>query len=151
MKSLSLQLALLALLAALLAVGSCKRAPGPVFAGPDATPPGSADLYLYRRHAYAAIGDAFAVTVDGRRVGALYNASFLRLSLAPGMHAIQIAPGGTARPVAASVAVDAGKRAFYEFRFATGWDMRPSFPGAALAPRAEAAALGDLSTLRSAY
>jgi hypothetical protein len=151
MKSLILQLTLVSLLAAVLALGSCKRAPGPVFAGLEPTSSECADVYLYRRHAYAAIGDAFAVKVDGRRVGSLYNASFLKLSLAPGPHRLEVAPGGTAEPVDAELVIDAGKRKFYEFRFATGWDMRPSFPDAALAPRDEGAALQALTRLRSAY
>jgi hypothetical protein len=151
MKSLFCQLALVCLLAAALAVGSCQRPSGPPFAGLHPTAAGCADLYLYRRDAYAAIGQSFTVAIDGKRAGKLYNASYLKLTLAPGPHRLEVAPGGSARPVGASVMLDADRRAFYEFSFATGWEMRPSFPGAAIAPRNEGAALPVLATLRSAH
>lgn len=150
MKSLFPQLALVGLLAAVLAVVSCQRAPGPAFSGLAPIAAGHADVYLYRAHALAAFGDAFTVRVDGHRVGALYDASYLRLSLTAGRHHLEVAPGGMARPVSVDLAVDAGGRAFYEFRFATGWRMRPSFPGAELVALDESAALTALSALRSA-
>lgn len=104
-------------------------------------------VYLYRRGALAAYAQPFRVLVDGRPAGFIANASYLRLALAPGSHQLQIAPGGLARVTTLQVQVNHGDRAFYEFVFPTGWEMRPSFRGAMIEAREESQALEALQGL----
>jgi hypothetical protein len=147
LRSRLLHCAFLFISAALLAFGSFSRASGPAFAaGLSDTDEGG--LYLYRRGAIAAYAQHFAVLVDGKPAGVLANASYLRLSLAPGSHRLQIAPGGIAQATTLEVEARANGRTFYEFVFPTGWKMRPSFHGAAIEERAAPPALEAMQGLR---
>lgn len=134
-------------LAAMLANSSCSRASGPAFSAASAAETRESGIYLYRRGALAAYAQQFTVLVDGRPAGYLANASYLQLSLTPGIHSLQIAPGGLAKVTTVQIHAVAGAQAFYEFVFPTGWQMRPSFDGAAIEPRAEANALIALREL----
>src|SRR5690349_18043740 len=107
--------AILFSLAAVLAYVSCGRASGPAFPGIPAASSGRADVYLYRRHSYAALLQPFTVLVDGQPVGKLFNASYLKLSLPPGAHRLEVAPGGMARTSRLALHASADARAFYEY------------------------------------
>jgi len=135
-------------LAAGLAVSSCDRTEGPVFAGLSAVAAGSADVYLYRRGALAAYAQGFEVIVDGKMHGELSNASYLRLSLTPGRHRLQVAPGPRAAVINVEVDVQPGKNMFFEFVFPTGLDMQPLFDDALIAHRDEREAMLALPKLR---
>lgn len=135
-------------LAAILVNNSCSRAIGPVFRAANAAEIRGSGIYVYRRGALAAYGQQFTVLVNGRPAGHLANGSYLHLPLAAGSHLLQIAPGGIARVAAVEIQVTAGAPAFYEFVFPTGWEMRPSFKGAAIEARAAAQAASALSGLR---
>ena len=136
------------LCAALLLFGISSRSPSPAFLAAskeDADRPG---IYLYRQGALAAYAQPFQVRVDGRTVGFIANASYLRLPLSAGSHRIEVVPGGMAKVTSMQVEADADGRRFYEFVFPTGWDMRPSFPGAAIEKRDDRHALDALRGLR---
>jgi hypothetical protein len=148
LRSRLLHCSFLLLLAAMLLFGIGSRSPSLGFAAACLPGLDGRGTYLYRRGALAAYAQPFRVLVDGQPAGLLANASYLRLPLTPGIHQLQIAPGGLARVTTLQVVADADGRAFYEFVFPTGWDMRPSFPGAAIQPRDEAQALDALQGLR---
>jgi hypothetical protein len=139
---------LLTTLAAGLAVFSCDRAEGPVFPGLSAVAPEAAQVYLYRRDAMAAYAQGFDVIIDGKIRGQLSNASYLRLSLAPGRHLLQVAPGSRATVINAEVDAQPGKNMFFEFVFSTGLDMQPLFDNALIANREEREAMLTLPKLR---
>ncbi len=143
-----LHFSFLFLCAALLAFGVAEGWRSPALPGAEAHGDGQGGIYLYRRGALAAYAQPFQVLVDGRTAGFVGNASFLRLPLAPGSHQIQVAPGGLAQVTTLKVQVDAGGRSFYEFVFPTGWNMRPSFEGAAIEERDEMQAIAALDGLR---
>jgi hypothetical protein len=147
LRSKVLHCSFLFIFAALLAFGSCSRASGPVF-GAGLSGRGESGIYLYRRGAIAAYGQHFAVLVDGKPAGFIANASYLRLSLTPGSHRLQIKPGGMAQVTTLQVEAGADGRTFYEFVFPTGWEMRPSFHGAAIEARPEPLALEAMQGLR---
>jgi len=147
LRSRLLHCSFLFIFAALLAFGSCSRASGPVF-GAGLSGAGESGLYLYRRGALAAYGQHFAVLVDGKPAGFIANASYLRLSLTPGKHRLQIAPGGMAQVTTLQVETGSDGRTFYEFVFPTGWEIRPSFRGAAIEARPEPLALEAMQGLR---
>ena len=135
-------------LAAGLAAFHFDRAEGPAFHGLSAVTPETAHVYLYRQGALAAYGQGFGVTVDGSIRGQLPNASYLRLSLTPGRHRLEVAPG--ARAVMSHIDVDVrpGEKLFFEFVFPTGLDMQPLFDDAVIARREEREALLILPKLR---
>ena len=135
-------------LAAGLAVFSCDRAEGPVFPGLPAVAPETAQLYLYRRGAMAAYAQGFDVIVDGKIRGQLSNASYLRLSLTPGRHLVQVAPGLRASVTNVEIEAQPGKNMFFEFVFSTGLDMQPLFEDALIANREEREAMLTLPKLR---
>lgn len=135
-------------LAAALAVFSCDRTDGPAFPGLSTVAPDTAHIYLYRRGALAACAQGFDVIVDGKIHGQLSNASYLRLSLSPGRHLLQVAPGGRASVIDTEIEAQSGRSMFYEFVFSTGLDMQPLFNDALIAHREEREAVPALSKLR---
>jgi hypothetical protein len=137
----------LLLCTALLVLGIGSQAGGAIFAAGLGAAGGNG-LYLYRRGALAAYAQSFTVLVDGQPVGSIANASYLRLSLAPGRHRLQIAPGGMAQVTTLQVEAPMDGPAFYEYVFPTGWQMRPSFHGAAIKERAVPLALDAMQGLR---
>lgn len=136
------------LLAAGLAVFSCDSTDEPVFPGLSAVAPEAAHVYLYRRGALAAYAQGFDVIVDGQIRGKLSNASYLRLSLTPGRHLLQVAPGLRASVINAEIEAQPGKNMFFEFVFSTGLDMQPLFNDALIAGREEREAMSALPKLR---
>jgi hypothetical protein len=135
-------------LAAGLAVFSCDRTEGPVFPGLSAVAPETAHVYLYRRGALAAYAQGFDVLVDGKIHGQLSNAAYLRLSLTPGRHLLQVAPGLRASVINLEIEAQPGKNMFFEFVFSTGLDMQPLFEDALVARREEREAMSVLPKLR---
>ena len=138
----------LALCAALLVFGMSSRLPNLVFTTAGAPASDKRGIVLYRRGALAAYAQPFRVLVDGKPVGFIANASYLHLPLAPGSHQIQVAPGGSAKLATRQVHAKTEGSVFYEFVFPTGWNMRPSFEGAALEQRDATQALEALQGLR---
>lgn len=149
-RSKRLHCSFLLLCAALLVFGISSRSPSVAFTTGDAAGVDRRGIYLYRHGALAAYGQPFRVSVDGQTVGFIANASYLRLPLTPGSHQVQIAPGGLAQVTTRQIHADADTdgRSFYEFVFPTGWEMRPSFRGAAIEARAEPQALEAMQRLR---
>lgn len=138
----------LLILAASLAIFSCDRTDGPAFPGLSAVAPEKAHVYLYRRGALAAYAQGFDVLVDGKILGKLSNASYLRLSLTPGRHVLQVAPGLRAAVIDVEIQAQPGKNMFFEFVFPTGLDMQPLFDDALIAYREEREAMLTLPKLR---
>lgn len=135
-------------LAAGLAVFSCDRTEGPAFPGLSAVAPEKTHVYLYRRGALAAYAQGFNVIVDGKIRGQLSNASYLRLSLTPGRHLLQVAPGLRASVINVEIEAQSGENMFFEFVFSTGLDMQPLFDDALIAYREEREAMSTLPKLR---
>jgi hypothetical protein len=137
----------LLLLGAALLFGISSRSPGLAFAAAGLSDPDRREIYLYRRGALAAWAQPFRILVDGQPAGFLANASYVRLPLTPGTHQLQIVPGGLAQITTLQIHANTDGRAFYEFVFPTGWDMRPSFRGAAIEAREESHAIEALRNL----
>ena len=135
-------------LAAGLAAFSCDRADGPAFPGLSTVAPQAAHVYLYRRGALAAYAQGFDVIIDGRIRGQLSNASYLRLTLPPGRHLVQVAPGLRSSVINADIEAQPGKNQFFEFVFSTGLDLQPLFDDALIASRDEREAIRSLPKLR---
>jgi hypothetical protein len=135
-------------LAAGLALFSYDRTEGPVFSGLSTVAPEAAHVYLYRRGALAAYAQGFDVIVDGKIHGNLSNASYLRLSLAPGRHLLQVAPGLRAAVINVEMEAQPGKNLSFEFVFPTGLEMQPLFDDALIAYREEHEAMSALPKLR---
>jgi hypothetical protein len=148
LRSKLLHCSFLLLSAAVLLLGMGGRSLNMAFALAGAPDLDGRGIYLYRRGALAAWAQPFQVLVDGKPAGLLANASYVRLPLTPGTHQLQIAPGGLARVTTLQVQANTNARAFYEFVFPTGWDMRPSFQGAAIEARDASQALAALQGLR---
>lgn len=148
LRSRLLHCSFLLLCAALLVFGISSRSPSVAFATSGAPDGDRRGIYLYRRGALAAYAQPFRVSVDGQAAGFIANASYLRLSLTPGSHQVQVAPGGVAQMSTLQIHADADGRSFYEFVFPTGWEMRPSFRGAAIEAREERQALEAMQRLR---
>lgn len=140
------------LVLALIAItlSGCATAPGKKFAG--ITPPeeNQGVVYLYRTSALFYSGGAFDVSLNGEKIGALYNASFLRLQLAPGSYNIKVAPGMMAKTSELVINAEASKIKFYEYDFVTGPLANAFFIGSSIQPRERTQALLDLEKLSGA-
>lgn len=93
---------------------------------------------------------AFEVTLNSHKVGELYNASYLRLQLAPGSYSLKVSPGGIAKTSDFTIVAEPGKSNFYEYDFVTGPLANAFFIGSSIKPRDTAQALIDLEKLNSA-
>lgn len=131
-------------------LSACATAPGQKFAGVATPEKDQGDIYLYRGSAIFAMGSAFDVTLNSKKVGELYNASYLRLQLAPGSYALRVSPGGFAKTSDLVVVAEPGKSSFYEYDFVTGPLANGFFIGSSIQPREPAKALADLEKLNSA-
>lgn len=141
-----------ALVVALVAVvlSACATAPGPKFSGLGAPKDGLGDIYLYRTDAFAASGAGFEVMLDGKKVGDIYNASYLHLQLAPGSYFLKVSPHALAKSSELQIQVEAGRRKFFQYDFTSGPLYNPYFIGSSIEPREEALALNELKNLNSA-
>jgi hypothetical protein len=110
----------------------CVTAPGKKFSHLTELVPDQGDVYLYRENDLYAIGDAFPVFVDGQRVGDLYNASYLVLRLAPGLHSLKVAPNELAKSSVTEIDVKPGERSFWNFYFLTGPLANPFYLGSSI-------------------
>lgn len=144
------KLKLLFVVTLVLALGGCATAPGHKFSGLADPAKDQGDVYLYRTSAFFAGGQAFEVMVDGKRVGKLYNASFIQLRLPPGSHALTVSPGGIAQSSDRRIQVEAGKTAFFQYDFTTGPLANVFFLGSSIEPRSEEHAMLDMKELNSA-
>ena len=101
-------------------LGACASAPGEKFSGiyPPDTEHG--DIYLYRTKDSAGASGAFNVMLNDKKVGAIYNASFLHLRVPPGRYNIRVFPPHHARHSDLQIDVEAGKISYYRYHFFPG-------------------------------
>lgn len=131
-------------------LSACATAPGQKFAGIATPEKKQGDVYLYRTNALFAMGSSFEVTLNSQKVGELYNASYLRLQLAPGSYSLKVSPGVLAKSSDFTIVAEPGKSTFYEYDFVTGPLANAFFIGSSIKPRDSAQALIDLEKLNSA-
>lgn len=135
-------------LTALLA--ACATAPGQKFSGVGKPAADKAEVYLYRGDAFFAMGQAFNVKVNGAEAGQLFNASFLKLKLAPGEHTLTVDPGPLTKSASKTIRVQGGEVGFYEYSFVNGPLANVFFLGAEIEQRDQAKAQEELKSLKAA-
>jgi hypothetical protein len=131
-------------------LSACATAPGAKFAGISTPEKSRSDIYLYRTSALFSMGAAFDVTLDNKKVGQLYNASYLHLRLEPGTHSIRVSPGVLAKTSDLAIVAEPGKNSFYEYDFVTGPLANVFFIGSSIKTIETKQALADLDKLNSA-
>ncbi len=82
-----------ALLAAALLVSGCATPTGQSFSDYVSPPEGKAHIYLYRKSALYASGQAFSVKLNQKEEGELLNGSYILWVVAPGDHLVNVKPG----------------------------------------------------------
>lgn len=125
-------------------------ASGPQFAGLDPVQQDKSNIYVYRNPALFASGQGFRLSLDDKSVGTLYNASYQKLSVEPGKHTLEIAPGIMAHKSALEVMLEPNKNYFYEYDFASGPLANVFFVGSSIQAREQNKALDDLKALKRA-
>lgn len=138
------------LLAALApALVSC--ATGPQFSGAQAPAPGQSNAYVYRLSGLVGMGTPFEVSVDGKPVGSIANASYLLVQVTPGTHVLKVVPSATAQPRQVTWVAEAGKTAYFHFDYDfipfVGPIENAKFPNARIEQRTPAQALEHLKDL----
>ena len=131
-------------------LSACATAPGQKFSGLASPAKNQGDVYLYRTSALFASGQAFTVTLDGNKVGDLYNASYLHLRLSPGEYSLKVSPGGFAQSSDLPIQLDPGKTSFLQYDFTSGPLANVFFIGSSIQPRNQEQALLDMKELNSA-
>lgn len=131
------------------ALFGCATAPGPMFQDVRATAADSGSVYVYRRDRLFASGEKFDVSIDKKVVGAIYNASFLTLDVAPGKHTVTVRPE-LSQGYDRDVNVEAGKTYFFEMDINGGLLANPLFIGSEFVERTQEDALPTLKLLKSA-
>ncbi|MEQ1674058.1 MAG: DUF2846 domain-containing protein [Candidatus Nitrotoga sp.] len=103
-----------------LLLSACASSPGEKFAGVAPLDAKYGDLYLYQTKnstGTARENGEYEVVLNGKKVGALYNASFLHLRIPPGRYTLQVYPAHHAREGYESIEVQAGKVTYYRYQF----------------------------------
>lgn len=131
-------------------LSACAAAPGQKFSGLAAPKNELGDVYLYRTEALAASGSAFEVTLDGKKIGDLYNASFLHLELPTGNYLLKVSPPGLSQSSELRIQSESGKAKFFQYDFVTGPLYNIFFIGSSIQPKDATLALNDLKDLNSA-
>ncbi len=131
-------------------LNGCATATGPQFSGLTQASADQGDVYLYRTSAIYAIGTAFEVFVDGKKVGDLPNASYIRLRLKPGNHGLMVAPGGMGKKSLRNIDVKSGASMFYQYEFMSGPFANMFFAGSDILELERETALQNLKELRLA-
>lgn len=90
------------------------------------------------------------VLIDGKKIGELYNGSYLQQELTPGNHVVKVIPSALGKSAEENVEIAAGERKFLHFDFPTGPLANVFFIGDSLKERSDADAMVDLKTLSSA-
>lgn len=103
-----------------LLLSACASSPGEKLAG--AAPPDTkyGDFYLYQTKDSTGMvreKGKYDVVLNGKNVGALYNASFLHLRIPPGKYTLQVYPAHHAREGYEQIEVEAGKVTYYRYQF----------------------------------
>ena len=130
-------------------LSACATASGPIFTGVAAPANNESNVYLYRKGALFAIGEAFEVSVDGAVVGRLYNKSYLRLPLKLGSHTLKVAPGGMGKASELKIDAVGNTNSFYEYDFVTGPLANFLFIGSSIKPAEQTKAVEDLKELKA--
>jgi hypothetical protein len=105
---------------AVVLLSACASAPGKKFAGIAPLDHQYGDVYLYMTKDSTSLGresGEFEVLLNGKKVGSLYDASFLHLRIPPGKYDLQVYPPHHAREGSQHIEVDAGKFTFYHYQF----------------------------------
>jgi hypothetical protein len=131
-------------------LSACASAPGKIFSGVVTPEKDQGDVYLYRTSAIFATATSFGVTLNGERVGDLYNASYLHLRLPAGKYTVKVSPGGLSKTSELQIEPELGKSSFFQYDFTTGPLANMFFVGSSIQPRTQERALLDLAELKSA-
>ena len=86
-----------AILAVALVASGCATPTGTAFTTAAIVPDGQAQVYLYRQSALLAGGQSFSVQLNKQAMGELFNASYMRLTMAPGEHVLGVSPGAISK------------------------------------------------------
>ncbi len=103
-----------------LLLSACASSPDKKFAGVVPLDAKYGDLYLYQTRDSAGTfreNGKYDVVLNGKKVGALYNASFLHLRIPPGKYTLQVYPAHHAREGYEQIEVEAGKVTYYRYQF----------------------------------
>lgn len=101
-------------------LSACASAPGKKFAGIAPLDEKYGDLYLYQtKDSIGTLRERgeYDVVLNGKKVGSLYNASFLHLRIPPGGYTLRVHPPHHAREGYEQIEVEAGKITFYHYQF----------------------------------
>lgn len=127
-------------------------ATGPVFAGLEPAPLDKAQIYVYRPMVVAGGGVTHKVTVDDKAESlSLPNASWLRILVAPGAHALSIKDYFNSMDCGGlQLDVKAGQSAFALNLVKTTQGLGHLYVSCAIAPRASDDAVKEMTNLRGA-
>ena len=90
-------ISLAAIATAIVLTSGCATPTGAAFTAAETLPDGQAQVYLYRKSALGAAGQSFSVLLDKQAMGELFNASFMRLTMAPGEHVLGVSPSAMSK------------------------------------------------------
>ena len=82
---------------AMLLTSGCATPTGAAFTTASAPPDGQAQVYLYRKSALGAVAQSFSVQLNKQAMGELFNASYMRLTMAPGEHVLGVSPSAISK------------------------------------------------------
>ena len=90
-------ISLAAIATAVVLTSGCATPTGAAFTTASAPPDGQAQVYLYRKSALGAVAQSFSVELNKQAMGELFNASYMRLTLAPGEHVLGVSPSAISK------------------------------------------------------
>lgn len=142
-------ISLAAVATAIVLTSGCATPTGAAFTAAEALPEGQAQVYLYRKSAVGAMGQSFSVLLDKQPMGELHNASFMRLTLAPGEHVVSVSPSAMSKTYDLKLTLAAKQTQYVEFEVPPVVLFNVFLLGSDISVRTAEQAVADLQGLKS--
>ena len=128
-------ISLAAIATALMLTSGYATPTGTPFTTASTPPEGQAQVYFYRKSAIGAAGQSFSVELNKQAMGELYNASYMRLTLAPGEHVLGVSPSAISKTYELKLTLTDKQTQYVEFELPPILLFNTFLLGSSITPR----------------
>ena len=140
---------LAAILAVALVASGCATPTGAAFTTASAPPDGQAQVYLYRKSALGAVAQSFSVQLNKQAMGELFNASYMRLTMAPGEHVLGVSPSAISKTYEIKLTLADKQTQYVEFELPPIVVFNAFLLGSNITPRTAEQGAAEMQGLKS--
>lgn len=141
-------ISLAAVATALVLTTGCATPTGAPFTTASTLPEGQAQVYLYRKSAIGAAGQSFSVELNKQSMGEMYNASYMRLTMAPGEHVLGVRPSSISKTYEVKLTLTDKQTQYVEFELPPILLFNTFLLGSSITPRTAEQAVAEMQGLK---